>query len=116
MEGFYVAYLAGRGGNTLLLFAVHSSILVGVDAGGMKYDGTVEKGPHGTFLLRIKYTISPGTSLITGVGGVAVPTPVSLDFSIPSNFEAGSIVTIQTPFGPINAKLEKLRDFTFSGN
>jgi len=43
MDGFYVAYLTGRGGNSVLLFAIKSSALVGVDGGGMKYDGHVKR-------------------------------------------------------------------------
>jgi hypothetical protein len=37
MDGFYAAYLTGQGGNTVLLLAIKSSSLIGVDAGGLKY-------------------------------------------------------------------------------
>jgi hypothetical protein len=111
MDGFYAAYLTGRGGNTVLLLAIKSGSLVGVDAGGLKYDGTVEPASNGGFKFHVKYTIQPGPQLITGMGSVATPTPVSLDFTVPTDFASGTIVTIQTPFGPINAKMTKLRDF-----
>ncbi len=113
MDGFYVAFLTGRGGNSVLLFAVKSKTLVGVDAGGMKYDGHLEQASNGGFSFHIEYIVNPGTPLITGVGGVASATPVSLDFNVPANFADGVVVSIQTPFGPINAKISKLRDFTF---
>jgi hypothetical protein len=111
MDGFYVAYLTGRGGNSVLLFVIKSSTVVGVDVGGMKYDGHIENRENGTVSFHIEYTVPPGTPLITGVGGVAAPTPVALDFSVPSNFADGVIVSVQTPFGPINAKISKLRNF-----
>ena len=111
MDGYYAAYLTGRGGNTVLLLAIKSSSLIGVDAGGLKYDGTVEPASDGGFKFHVKYIIQPGTPLITGMGSVATPTPVSLDFTVPADFASGTIVTIHTPFGPINAKMSKLRDF-----
>jgi hypothetical protein len=111
MDGFYAAYLTGRGGNTVLLLAIKASSIIGVDMGGLKYDGTVEPAPNGGFNFHVKYVIQPGSQLITGMGSVAAPTPVSLDFTVPADFASGTIVTIQTPFGPINAKMSKLREF-----
>ncbi|SRR5258705_13704698 len=110
MDGFYAAYLTGRGGNAVVLLAIKSNLIVGVDGGGLKYDGTVEATAHDALRFHIEYTIPPGTPLITGMGGVATPTPVSLDFIAPHDFASGTIVTIQTPFGPVNAKITKLRD------
>jgi hypothetical protein len=113
MDGFYVAYLTGRGGNSVLLFAIKSSTLVGVDGGGMKYDGHVKEEANGTIAFHIEYVISPGVPLITGSGSVASITPVALDFTVPRNFADGIVASIQTPFGPVNAKISKLRDFNF---
>jgi hypothetical protein len=112
MDGFYVAYLTGRGGNSVMLFAIKSNVLIGVDVGGMKYDGRVEQAASGSAHFHIEYIVSPGTPLITGVGGVASATPVVLDFNMPASFQDGTIMSIQTPFGPVNAKISKLRDFT----
>jgi hypothetical protein len=111
MDGFYAAYLTGRGGNSVVLLAIKSNSIVGVDAGGLKYDGSVTPANNGAFNFHVSYVIQPGTPLITGVGTVATPTPVTLDFTAPQDFATGVIVTIQTPFGPVNAKITKLRDF-----
>jgi hypothetical protein len=111
MDGFYAAYLSGRGGNTVILFAIKANKMTGVDGGGLKYDGNIEAAPNGGFTMQIRYVVTPGTSLITGVGTVAAPTPVALDVNLPSNFADGVIVSVQTPFGPVNAKISKLRDF-----
>jgi hypothetical protein len=113
MDGFYVAYLTGRGGNSVMLFAIKSNALIGVDAGGMKYNGHVNKGENGSITFHLEYVLSPGTPLITGAGGVASATPVALDFNMPANFADGVVVGVQTPFGPVNAKVSKLRDFDF---
>ncbi|MGH6790296.1 MAG: hypothetical protein ACRECC_11525 [Pseudolabrys sp.] len=111
MDGFYVAYLTGRGGNSVLLFAIKDGVLVGADVGGMKYDGRIKAVADGAVSFHVEYTINPGTALITGFGSVASPTPVSLDFNAPANFAEGAVFNVQTPFGPINAKMSKLRDF-----
>lgn len=113
MDGFYVAYLTGRGGNSALLFAIKSNKLIGVDVGGMNYDGRVIQSADGNLKFNIQYVVKPGTSLITGVGSVATATPVALDFTAPSNFSEGAIITVNTPFGPVNAKILKLREFDF---
>lgn len=111
MDGFYVAYLTGRGGNSVLLFAIKSLTMIGVDVGGMRYSGHVERATNGSIAFHVEYVVSPGTPLITGAGNVATATPVSLDFIVPANFADGVIVNIQTAFGPINAKISKLSDF-----
>jgi hypothetical protein len=113
MDGFYAAYLTGRGGNTVMLFAIKGNEVVGVDGGGLTYDGNIEAAANGGFTMHIKYVIAPGTSLITGVGTVAAPTPVALVVNLPSNFADRVIVSVQTPFGPVNAKISKLREFDF---
>ncbi|MEA2952270.1 MAG: hypothetical protein QOJ96_1790 [Alphaproteobacteria bacterium] len=113
MDGFYVAYLTGKGGNSLVLFTIKSGKLVGVDAGGMKYDGHVQPASDGGISFHLEYVVKAGVPLITGSGGVASSTPVSLDFKAPTNFAEGAVIGVQTPLGPVNAKISKLRDFDF---
>ena len=110
MNGFYAAFLTGKNGNSILLFVIRDGVVVGVDAGGMKYDGRVSRSEGGRHKLHLTYTIPPGLPMITGLGPVALPTPVSLDVDLPPEFDSGVVVGIQTPFGPVNAKINKLRD------
>jgi len=111
MNGFYAAYMTGKGGVSTLLFAIKDGVVVGVDMGGMKYDGRVEVAePSKEWRFSVEYLIPPGVSLITG-GSVATPTRVPLEFSLPANFANGQVVRIDTPLGPVNAKVERLRDF-----
>jgi hypothetical protein len=110
MDGFYVAYLTGKAGNSILLFAIKDHSLIGADVGGMKYDGRIDPKPEGAgFSCRVDYVVPPSTPLITGPGPVATPTPVSLNFDLPSNFSEGQVIGIQTPLGMLNAKFTKLR-------
>jgi hypothetical protein len=111
MDGFFAAYLTGRGGVTVVLFVVKANRLVGVDMGGLKYDGELVPKQDGTgFSCRINYTLPSGISVITGVGPVAASMEVKLTAELPTNFAEGPVVRIETPTGPVNAKFTKLRD------
>jgi len=110
MNGFYAAYLTGVSGNSILLFIIRDGTIIGVDVGGMAYDGTVSKRSNGRYIMHLTYTIPPGMPMITGSGPVALPTPVALDVELPPDFASGVVVGVQTPFGPVNAKIKKLRD------
>jgi hypothetical protein len=112
MEGFFAAYLTGRSGMSVMLFAVKEGRMIGVDMGGMKYDGQIQAKADGTgFACRISYTILPGIALITGAGPMAKPTEITINFDLPLNFAEGPVIGIETPTGPLNAKFAKLRDF-----
>eukprot|EP01031_Cornospumella_fuschlensis_P007895 gene7895-9759_t len=100
MNGFYAAFLTGLNGNSVLLFAIRDRTVVGVDVGGVKYDGSIVEKDAGGHLIHLAYTIAPGVAMITGLGPVAVPTSVSIDFELPAEFMTGVIVRVQTPFGP----------------
>jgi hypothetical protein len=110
MDGFYAAFLTGRGGQSVVLFAIKAGKIVGVDVGGLKYAGSINAGSGDGFRCKIRYTIKPGVSLITGPGPVAKEVPVNLTFDLPRNFGEGPVVAIDTPFGPLNAKFQKLAD------
>jgi hypothetical protein len=112
VDGFYAAYLTGHAGNSAVLLAISKETLIGVDMGGMKYDGHIER-KEGGFSCRVSYVVPTGIALITGPGPVASPTPVTISFDLPANFAEGPIIGIQTPFGPLNAKFTKLRDLDF---
>jgi hypothetical protein len=110
MDGFYAAFLTGRGGQSIVLFAIKSGKIVGVDAGGLKYTGNMRTKSDDGFTCDINYTIPPGVPLITGPGPVAKEVPINLLFELPKNFGEGPIVRIDTPFGPLNAKFQRLSD------
>jgi hypothetical protein len=62
------------------------------------------------FGVRYNTQLNQGVSLITGPGPVAKDVPVNLTFDLPKNFGEGPVVGIDTPFGPLNAKFQKLAD------
>ena len=75
MDGFYAAYLTGRADRASSMFAIRGDDLIGVDAGGLKYDGKVVQ-IKGGWNCTVVYTIPAGSpSLITGR---LLPRPTSV--------------------------------------
>lgn len=109
MDGFYVTYVAARAGTAIILWVIRGTIMVGVDAGGLKYDGELQVTPTG-FHCSIVYLIPAGASLITGTPVIAESQRIPLEFDLPKDFANGQVVSILTPLGPVNAKFEKLRN------
>jgi hypothetical protein len=82
-----------------------------VRRGRVRCDVRITEKAGARFSCHVDYVLPPGVPMIVGPGPVATPTPVSLDFDLPQNFAEGPVVAIQTPFGALNAKFTKLRDF-----
>src|SRR4051812_42295206 len=111
MDGFYVAYLAGQAGTSMLMAIISNETFVGADVTGMQYDGTIKPMPDGAgYTCSVVYVIPPGVPLITGAPALTEPQRVPLQFILPVGFADKRIITIQTPLGPVNAKFEKIRD------
>lgn len=110
MNGFYAAYVTGRAGNSIVLFVARDGVLVGVDMGGMKYDGTLSQNADHSFRCSIVYVVPPGTALITGAPAPSEAQRMPVEFQLPPEFWNGQVVTIVTPLGPVNARFEKIRD------
>jgi hypothetical protein len=111
MNGFYIAYLTGAAGNSVLVFVLMNGKFVGADVGGMKYDGTFERKSDGTGIrCSIVYVVPPGKALITGAQPSPSAITIPLAFDLPREFADGRVITIETPRGAVNARFEKVRD------
>lgn len=111
MEGFYVAYMTGMAGNSVILFVLRKGKIVGADIGGMKYDGTYKANPDGEgYKFSVAYVVPAGATLITGAPPSPTPQTIPLTFDLPNQFANGRVITIETPRGLVNAKFEKIRD------
>ena len=111
MDGFYCAYLTGRNGTGLLLFAIREDTFIGVDAGGIKYDGRIRARPDGSATCALTYVIPAGTGLITTSQPLQQEQRIPLEVELPPNWPNGQVVGIATPLGPVNAKFQKLREW-----
>lgn len=109
MEGFYLAYLTGKAGSNVAVFVIRGNVIVGVDGGGMSYDGSVEPNQDGSgYICKVVYVIPAGIALLTGASPLPEPQRVPLTFDLPNDFE-GKVVLIVTPLGPVNVIFQKVR-------
>ena len=85
-------------------------MLVGADAVGLKYDGTISE--TGASLEGVvNFTVPAGAHLITGLNAAEAPQEITAKISLPPNFDDGkTVVRIDTPAGPVNARFELLRE------
>jgi hypothetical protein len=110
MDGFYVAYVTGRAGVSMLMIVISNGTIVGADVGGIKYDGTISPKPNNSgFHCSVVYVVPAGATLITGSQPPLTPQRIPIEFDLPQPF-VDRVVTIETPLGPVNAKFQKIRD------
>ncbi len=110
-KAIYLAYLSAATGNNIGMFCIGEGIITGADFGGLLYDGNYQLSSDASRLDGVvKFTLRPGTQLITGAVGGPEPVEISVPLSLPIDFANGQTVSIPTPVGPLNARFEKLRD------
>jgi len=110
IDGFYGVYITGAAqqGFAMLVFKDHK--IVGVDAGGVQYDGTYSDREKG-FVVKLKVSIPPNVTLVQGVSVGPQGDTSEIEFQLPPNFTSLPFVRVNAKHGPVNAKIVKLRDF-----
>ena len=83
--------------------------IVGVDASGVKYDGSYSEVGTG-FAVRLKVSIPPNTFLVQGIKTGLQGDNSELEFQLPIDFVSQPFVRVNAKHGPVNAKLVKLRE------
>ncbi len=110
-RALYMAYVTGVAGSSVLVFYIGDGVIVGVDFGTGKYDGTFTEANDGGIKGLLNFTIAPGRPMITGgVAPAQAMPPIPIAFDFPKDFDKGPVVTLQTPLGPVNVRFEKVRD------
>lgn len=111
MNGFYAAYITGQVGNSMALFLFENGEIIGVDVGGMHYNGSYEIHEESATLRgTLNYVIKPGRQLVTGAAAGEKEISVDFPLELPTGFADGRVIEIQSPSGVVNARFEKLRD------
>jgi hypothetical protein len=108
INGIYAAYLTGSALQGFAMLTFIDGKVVGVDSGGVKYDGTYSDAVAG-YTVKIKLTVPPRTGLVQGVTTGAQVDVSELAFELPLNFLAQPFLRVNTKYGPVNAKIVKLR-------
>tara|TARA_B100000614_G_C14537347_1_gene488946 strand:+ start:464 stop:811 length:348 start_codon:yes stop_codon:yes gene_type:complete len=110
-EGFFALYYTGVAGTGFGLFILSRGIITGVDVGGGTYDGDYRVDQAaGTLDGELKFNVPPGLPLVTGHPAQANSFTLSIPLKLPVNLGGEKPLTVQTPTGPVNVVVKKLRD------
>lgn len=110
LDGFYVGYMAANGYG-VVLFVFKGDTIVGVDAGGVKFDGSFSQDENSNaYRGTVTVDAPPNIDLVQGINTGPQGLKYEVPFSLPENFLLAPFIKVETPFGPVNIKLEKLRD------
>lgn len=113
IDGFYVAYFSGSSGTSMGMFVFREGVFTGADIGGGQYSGeySLNDGDQTRVSVNVNFLLAPGHLSITGVSADIQPLNVAMNFELPIEFSKDDVHRIETPLGPINAKLHKVRGF-----
>lgn len=115
MEGFYAIYFTGAAGSGFGLLIFQGGKITGVDAMGGKFDGDYRSEPGGDISASLSLIVPAGVPLATGAPPSSQSYSLPLSVRLPSDFALRPHITIQTPTGPVNVVLRKLRDLGTEG-
>ena len=109
INGFYAAYLTGTATQGFAMLIFRNGTVVGIDAGGVKYDGTYSDSGTG-YAVKLKVSIPPNTPLVQGVTTGAEGDNSEIVFQLPVDFLSRPFIRVDAKHGPVNAKIVKLRE------
>lgn len=111
IQGFYTAYLTGSLGSSLAIFTFFRGGIAGADLGGGVYNGSYKHDSKSDQVhCEVDFTLRVGQTSIGGVSATTAPISAKVPFVVPLPLDPDKVIRIDTLFGPINVRLEKLRD------
>ncbi len=109
IDGFYAAFMTGVDGEGFAFFVFQSGDVIGADPWGVRFDGDYELMGNGEVVGTITVTVPPGGTVIQGVTVGAEGLAYQVPMRIPANFAEVPYLNIDTPLGPVNVKLKRVR-------
>jgi hypothetical protein len=111
VDGFYSALLTGTSGQGLAMFVFSGGRIAGASVTGGAYDGSYHLQADGlAYECALTVRVEANATLIQGqtTGPQGLVYPINL--SLPVGFADLPFIRFETPFGPVNVKLRKLRE------
>lgn len=108
MDGIYVGYFTGTGGNGVGMFVLREGVLTGADAMGTLYDGKYLLTAEG-YSFRARVKLQPNIRTVQGTNTGEDGFSYDATFDLPRDPESQPFFALTTPLGPVNVKLQKLR-------
>ena len=110
IDGIYIAYFTGAGGNGMGMFVFRDGKIAGGDTGAWVYRGTYQVDDEDMAVGEVDFEIPPGASSITGASAAGQPLSVKVPIRLPVDIDENATYRIETPHGPLNAKFRKVTD------
>jgi hypothetical protein len=108
-KALYVAYLTGQAGSSLGLFYIGDGSVYGIDVGLARYEGQYTQQDHCSPLVgTVEMILTQEVQLIMGPTNGPGRVPIRLELG--HDFANGDVIRFETPYGPINARFEKIQD------
>jgi hypothetical protein len=108
-EGFYSAYMSGREANGFAMFIFRKGKIVGADPMGVKFEGRYRELVTGGLEGNVTVLLPPNNTTIQGPTSGPDGISYEVKLSLASDFARQDCVRIDTPLGPVNLKLVRLR-------
>jgi hypothetical protein len=108
-EGMYTVTFHGRTGEGLGVFVLTQGAAFGADSGSVQYDGIYQPSATqpGSIDITLRVSVPPVVALVQGVP----PQPIPYSFDLSCSFAARgqTPLTVQTPFGHVQAQIDFIR-------
>jgi hypothetical protein len=109
-DGIYIAYMTGAEGQGIAMYLFQNGKITGADPWGVLFDGDYHVGEDGQLVGEVTVTVPPNGEVIQGVSsgpsGIVYKVPISFS----GELAAADFIRVETPLGPINLKMKKVRN------
>jgi len=113
IDGVYAAYMTGASGQGFAMFVFQNGSIVGADPLGVLFDGEYSPCPDsGPITGKVTVQVPPNGTVIQGVTSGPSGMTYEVPLTLVREFEQLDFIKIETPLGPVNIKLKKLRSLT----
>lgn len=110
IDGVYAAYMTGASAQGFAMFLFQNGIIVGADPLGVLFDGEYLTGADaGPITGKVTVRVPPNGTVIQGVTSGPSGMTYEVPLTLVREFEQLDFLKIETPLGPVNVKLKKLR-------
>jgi hypothetical protein len=109
IEGFYAVYMSAKQGQGFAMLVLRKGLVVGVDTAGFMFDGQyIDTGAEA---LSVSMSVKGPPNVPRLQGGMTGPQgeESKLSFHMPRIIDPKRFVRVETQYGPVNARLVKLR-------
>jgi hypothetical protein len=115
IEGLYAAFITGTNSQGLIFLVMQNGIITGADFGGVMYGGSYIPSMEGDHaILKMTAKVPPGIMTVQGKLSPENGEEFSVECTVPLRSEI-PYFRVETPNGPVNVRLQKLRGFGTAG-